>query len=126
MNNEKYGIELAMDLMCLNTKLFNYTGIKIFCLELCELLETDPVGFSYIDSDPDDAKNPKTHGFSACQFIVASSITMHGLDLVPGKGALFINVFSCKEFDEEEILEFCKKYFSVIEVVETNRIERIW
>lgn len=48
-------------------------------------------------------------GYSAMQFIETSAITIHCDE--PGRRA-FIDIFSCKDFDEEKAAEFSKNYFS--------------
>ena len=40
--------------------------------------------------------SPHTQGTSAVQFIITSSIVIHALELT---GEVFVNIFSCKEFD---------------------------
>lgn len=47
-------------------------------------------------------------GYSAMQFIETSSITVH-LDEVNDRA--YIDVFSCKDFDDKKAFEFCKTYF---------------
>ena len=47
--------------------------------------------------------SPKTKGTSAVQFILTSTIVIHTLDLM---NAVYVNVFSCKEFDTEKAAAF--------------------
>lgn len=47
-------------------------------------------------------------GYSAMQFIETSSITIHCDE--PGKRA-FIDIFSCKDFDETSAVQFSKEFF---------------
>lgn len=47
-------------------------------------------------------------GYSAIQFIETSSITVHCDE---PEFRCFIDIFSCKDFDENLVEEFCKNYF---------------
>ncbi len=93
-----YGHELALDLHNCDVTRFAYLSVRDFCCHLCEVIGMERCEFNYIESEEGDEPDLKTHGFSACQFIVTSSITMHGLDLT---GSLYVNVFSCAPFDAE-------------------------
>ena len=42
------------------------------------------------------------------QFILTSSIVIHTLDLL---GAVYINIFSCKDFDTDAAARFTAKWF---------------
>jgi len=59
---------------------------------------------------PEDEKETEPHlvGTSAVQFIKTSNITIHSLDLLQ---KVFLNVFSCKDFDEDVVIEFSEKWF---------------
>lgn len=46
--------------------------------------------------------------YSMLQFIETSSITVH---LDEREDRAFVDIFSCKDFDEKEAEEFSKKYF---------------
>ena len=51
---------------------------------------------------------PHTQGTSAVQFILTSSIIIHTLDQL---GAVYVNMFSCKEFDPQLAEKFTVKWF---------------
>ena len=53
--------------------------------------------------DPDKA------GISFCQMIETSNITGHFVDL---NGDFYIDVFSCKSYDTNTVLDLVQKYFS--------------
>tara|TARA_B110000858_G_C17377309_1_gene282164 strand:- start:78 stop:437 length:360 start_codon:yes stop_codon:yes gene_type:complete len=55
------------------------------------------------------ANNPNAAGFSLVQLIETSSITGHFVDL---NGDSYIDIFSCKSFDIEEVKEVVKQFFS--------------
>ncbi|MDP1709784.1 MAG: S-adenosylmethionine decarboxylase, partial [Candidatus Komeilibacteria bacterium] len=48
-------------------------------------------------------------GYSVLQFIETSSITIHFDDKIGDRA--FIDIFSCKYFDADKALAFCKNYF---------------
>ena len=70
----------------------------------CELHFWDDVGVA-----PEEQQtSPHTKGTSAVQFILTSTIVIHTLDLM---SAVYINVFSCKEFDKDKTEEFSIEWF---------------
>ena len=74
-------------------------------MERCELYFWDDVGVP----KEEQQTSPHTKGTSAVQFILTSSIVIHRLDLME---AVYVNIFSCKYFDEKTALEFTKNWFS--------------
>ena len=61
-------------------------------------------------------------GTTVCQFIYTSNITIHTLDAA---GTLLLNVFSCKKFDSDEVVEFAVNYFSG-RLLNRKEIKRLW
>jgi S-adenosylmethionine/arginine decarboxylase-like enzyme len=55
-------------------------------------------------------------GYSAIQFIETSSITVHCDE--PGRRA-FIDIFSCKNFDDQAAVNYSRKYFKAQSVKST-------
>ena len=51
---------------------------------------------------------PHTKGTTAVQFILTSNITIHTLDLLQN---VYINIFSCKEFDTDVAVKFSVEWF---------------
>ncbi len=104
-----YGQELILDIHeC--AKATMEVDIQAFCEELVELVDMQAEDFHIWKSDPDDAKNSKTFGVSAIQFIITSNITVHILPLL-NNGSVYINLFSCKSFDSDVAAKFCETYF---------------
>lgn len=64
---------------------------------------------------------PHLKGTSAVQFIMTSNITIHTLDIL---GAVYINLFSCKEFDAEIVKNFSADWFKG-KIVSSHEINRI-
>jgi len=100
-----YGKELILDLHgCENLDI----DTQDFCEELAELVGMKIEDFHRWESEPEDEKDPKTFGKSAVQFILTSNITIH---ILPMLGNVYINLFSCKDFDSDIAVKFCEKYF---------------
>jgi len=59
---------------------------------------------------PEEEKqtSPHTQGTSAVQFILTSSIVIHALDQLK---SVYINVFSCKDFDPKVAEKFSVEWF---------------
>ncbi|MDP2830603.1 MAG: S-adenosylmethionine decarboxylase [bacterium] len=82
----------------------NPREIKKFIVELCEVIKMKRHGEPLIQRF---AEGP-LEGYSAMQFIETSSITMH---FDEEKNRAFVDIFSCKYFNGETALNFCKKFF---------------
>jgi len=107
-----YGKELILDLYDCNTSTFDRGSIKQFMIELCDLINMereDLYFWDYEGGEEEKAKAP-VHlvGTSAVQFITTSDIVIHTLDLV---GECYINIFSCKEFNSKDALDFTNNWF---------------
>jgi len=117
-----YGRELILDLhKC--KKATMEVDIQAFCEELCELVHMQIEEFTLWKSKPEEERNPKTYGVSAVQFIITSNITVHLLPLL-NDGTVYINLFSCKEFDQDIAAKFCVTYFQGV-VAGRHFIDRI-
>lgn len=79
--------------------------LKPFASELCKLIKMKSYGPTILKR----FGQGELEGYSLMQFIETSSITAH-FDEFGGRA--FIDVFSCKDFDEKKVLEFSKKYFN--------------
>lgn len=107
-----YGHELILDLHGCDPSRFTRNAIERFCTELCELIDMERCDLHFWDDEgvPEEEKetNPKTKGTSAVQFILTSTIVIHTLDLMK---AVYVNIFSCEEFDTDEAAKFTAKWF---------------
>jgi S-adenosylmethionine/arginine decarboxylase-like enzyme len=72
-------------------------------------------------SEEDQQTEPHTKGTTAVQFILTSNITIHTLDILKN---VYINIFSCKDFDAKVAENFSKEWFKG-EVVSSNLIKRL-
>lgn len=109
---EPYGKELILDLSNCNVETFTRESIGSYFDELCELIDMQAEDRYFWDDEglpPEECQtNPKTCGVSAVQFILTSTIVVHSLTKLR---KVFINIFSCKEFDINEARAFTIKWF---------------
>ena len=119
-----YGQELILDLHECDASLFNRHDLSMFFDGLCECIDMIPERLEFWDDQdvpPHERQtDPKTKGTSAVQFILTSSIVVHCLDLL---GKVFINIFSCKEFDPVGAESYCVEFFKA-ECVHMVSVER--
>jgi len=119
-----YGYELILDLHGCNPGTFNRPSIEIFFEKLCKKIDMTQCDLHFWDDvgvAPDEQQtSPHTKGTSAVQFILTSTIVIHTLDLM---GAVYINVFSCKEFTPDIVKQFSKEWFNGT-IVNNHFIER--
>ena len=122
---EKYGVELILDLHGCDNSTFTRESISEYFESLCELIDMKRETLHFWDDvgvpEEDKQTSPHTQGTSAVQFILTSSIVIHALDQL---GAIYINMFSCKEFDPNLAERFTIKWFSA-ENCSARLIERI-
>ena len=95
-----YGYELILDLHGCDATTFNRKSIDGYLERLCDSIDMvrckrywwDDVGL------PPEERQTAAHtkGTSVVQFILTSSVVIHTLDML---NAVYINIFSCKEFD---------------------------
>ena len=118
-----YGKELIMDIHNCSTEKMNREGIKIFMDELCELIDMKQEDLHFWDFETEEEKEAQPahlKGTSAVQFITTSDIVIHTLDELK---RVYLNVFSCKSFDDKIAIAFVVKYFEG-ELVHSSFIER--
>ena len=109
---EKYGVELILDLHGCDVEKFTRPSITTYFEQLCELIDMSREELVFWDDVglPEDEKqtSPHTQGTSAVQFILTSSIVIHTLDQLR---AVYVNMFSCKDFDPKLAEQFTKEWF---------------
>ena len=111
-NTTAYGQELVLDLHGCDSSLFSRDHLDYYFTRLCELIDMEKCEVHYWDDVgvpiEEQQTSPKTKGTSAVCFILTSSIVVHTLDLLQ---AVYVNIFSCKDFDSEIAAGFTQKYF---------------
>lgn len=107
-----YGKELILDLHNCDSKKFNRSTLKKFFIELCDLIDMQRGELFWWDDyglpKKDRETEPHLKGTSAIQFIKTSNVTIHTLDILK---SVYLNIFSCKNFDSKKAGEFSRKFF---------------
>ena len=107
-----YGKELILDLHNCSPAPFSRNSIKNYFKEVCSLInmQRETLYFWDYKNYPEEYKKAPIHlkGTSAIQFIKTSNITIHTLDLMK---RVYLNLFSCKDFNEKHVIEFTEKWF---------------
>lgn len=122
---DTYGKELILDLHHCEASKFTRTSIRNYFKKLCDLIDMERCKLVWWDDlntpEAERVTEPHLKGTSAVQFIMTSNITIHTLDLLQ---KVYINVFSCKDFDEKIVLRFTATWFEG-EIVNKQVVWRI-
>lgn len=106
-----WGKSAAIDLYeCDHNRLTSKKLLKEFVLQVIKLIKMQAHGPCHIDRFGNKEEN--LEGYSAMQFIETSAITVH---LDEKWNRAFIDIFSCKNFNEQEAFDFAKRYFNAQE-----------
>lgn len=115
-----YGVELILDLHSCNPDKFNRESIEGFFDQLCQKIEMQKCIVHFWDdvgvAEEDQQTLPHTKGTSAVCFILTSSIVIHTLDILK---SVYVNIFSCKDFDPTTAAEFTRSWFEGDEMTST-------
>ena len=119
-----YGKELILDIHRCDSSTFTRKSIRGFFTELCTLIDMEQCRLCWWDDYrvPPEEQEHEAHlkGTSAVQFIKTSNIVIHTLDMLEN---VYLNVFSCKEFDTEIVRSFSENWFRG-KIVNSTTIER--
>jgi len=104
-----YGKELILDIHNCDVSLFNRVDLEKFVKRLCGLIDMEREDIYFWDYPEDEHKHlpPHLKGTSVVQFIRTSNIVVHALDDL---GKVFLNLFSCKDFSDNEASIFAEKW----------------
>jgi len=113
-----WGLLTSIDLFnCEPETLRSGEKIKQYAIELCDLIEMkrfqDPVVVRF-------GADPKVSGYSLAQLIETSLVSGHFAEL---DNSVYIDIFSCKFYDQQKAVEFTKKFFGA-EKVKFNTVIR--
>ena len=107
-----FGQLLSLDIHNCDVHKFNRSDIERYFIELCDLIEMEREDLHFWDYEgvPKNEIPLEKHllGTSAVQFIKTSNIVIHTLDLT---AKVYVDVFSCKEFKETDVIDFTEKFF---------------
>ncbi len=121
-----YGKEIILDLHDCDPSTFTRKSIRKFFKELCKLIDMKREALHWWDDlyTPEKDKETLPHlvGTSAVQFIRTSNITIHSLDIMK---RVYLNIFSCKDFDADMAAKFCIYWFKSKDVKQFKVIRRI-
>lgn len=121
---KSYGKELILDIHNCNPSTFTRKSIRNYLKELCALIDMERCELYWWDDygvPPEEQETePHLKGTTAIQFISTSNITIHTLDLLK---SAYINIFSCKEFDETVVKEISSRWFQG-KIANSHIIER--
>jgi len=109
---QDYGKELILDLHDCDASRFTRREIGDYFKRVCSLIDMERGKLCWWDDlyTPEAEKETEPHlvGTSAVQFIKTSNITIHTLDILK---RVYLNVFSCKDFDERIVIRATLKWF---------------
>lgn len=115
---QPWGILSSIDLYDCNPETIrDAEKIKQFVIELCDLIEMKRFGETQVVHFGEDEK---VAGFSMTQLIETSLISAHFANLT---NATYLDVFSCKVYDSQKVVEFAKSFFQA-ETAEVHVVER--
>lgn len=116
-----YGPELMLDCHECDPKTFNRPNIMAYLKALCKAIKMDDEDAHFWDDEgvPEEDKQTEPHAKGTSmggvlkkkiglQFIITSSIVIHTLDELK---RAYVNVFSCKLFDEAAAREVTYEWF---------------
>ena len=105
-NTQKYGLEIIVDIHDCNISKFKRKALDEFFAKLVKLSKMQAVGKPKYWLEHSNL--PHLKGYSGIQFIKTSSILIHTLDILK---SAYINFFSCKDFDPDQVAVFIANYF---------------
>lgn len=111
-SNKSWGLSTSIDLYGCNPSFIrNAEKIKQFVVELCDRTGMKRFGECQI---VDFGSNDEVAGFSMTQLINSSLISAHFANKT---NRIFLDVFSCKYYEPEEVAEFAKHFFEARDYV---------
>ena len=112
--SEYWGYHLILDCKSGDKKLISdKQNIKNFVVELVDRINM--VSFGEPTVEHFASHDEKKAGFSLVLLIETSSIVGHFID---SSGDFYLDVFSCKKFDKDIVIECVKQYFSPFNIKE--------
>jgi S-adenosylmethionine decarboxylase len=102
-----WGFHAILD--CSNVELVKIQSadnIRAWIADLLDKIEMTPIGSPIIEKT--GVGMPDKEGYTAIQIIVTSSIVAHFIDR---DRHIYIDVFSCKEFDASKVMDSIKTFF---------------
>ena len=109
--NKTWGYHLILDCAnCTPDLIKSYDNIYNFTKELVKRIDMVAYGEPVIEHFA--THDPAKAGFSMVQLIETSNICAHFVpDDLEGGNAMYLDVFSCKEYDDQVVINLVKEYF---------------
>jgi S-adenosylmethionine decarboxylase len=103
-----WGYHLMVDCSkCNKEKVKDLAHIKKFINSVVKTCKMKKLGDLKVENL--QSGNKKLYGYSVVQLIHTSSIVCHLMD---ESGDVYIDIFSCKEFNVDNVIDIINKYFS--------------
>ena len=100
-----WGLLLSLNLyQCNQETLSSIDAMKEYLLALCDKIKMEPHGLPLVDR----FGKKDLEGVTGVLLIKTSSITAHADEI---ENRLFIDIFSCKNFNHEEAIQFSVRFF---------------
>lgn len=110
----QYGLEMIIDLKGCDLSDLSREKLHKFFIELCDRIKMVRHGEPHYWEDTSDI--PHLRGVSGFQFIRTSNVVCHPLPMLK---AVYLNIFSCKEFDTDDALKYCMEFWGATSEVHT-------
>jgi hypothetical protein len=114
MNPKPYGLELLPDLKGCDLSDLSPEKLRDDFVPPCDLIQMTRHGEPVFWEDR--SGQPHLQGISAVQFIETSNAVCHALPLLQ---AVYLNTFSCREFDTEAAKRFSAEFWGAESIVFT-------
>jgi len=113
-----YGLEAVIDFHGCDVAKATTENLRVFLDEVIKLSDMEAHGepIFWVDME---ATEPHLKGISVFQWIKTSNIVIHAL----ATGLVLFNLFSCKPFDPDVIVEFGRKFWQA-DRVQMNVVDR--
>lgn len=112
MEKQVFGWELVLDLHgCDLSVMSSKEKLTEYIDKLCKIIKMKKYGKILLEYF--GLQKPQTKGYSLLQFVETSSITGHFSE---HWRISYINIFSCKPFDQQKAKDFTKKFFNAKKV----------
>ena len=106
-----WGLYTSIDLKdCNPATIRDADAVKRFVAELCDRIEMKRFGETQVIHFGED---PRVTGFSMTQLIETSLISGH---FANQSNAVYLDIFSCKQYPPYKTAEFCKTFFQAEDV----------
>jgi S-adenosylmethionine/arginine decarboxylase-like enzyme len=107
-----HGKELILDLFGSDFEIItSKKKILEYVSKICKIIKIKPFGKTQIERFGEKSRWGK--GYSFFQFIEESSISGH---FIEGENIAYINIFSCKPFNDKIAKDFTKRFFKAKKV----------